>query len=80
MKDAPGFHLVLTEDTLVLVKAPDADWRAMQARYPSYKTSNGPWPLSDIMAFMQYEWPNLMIERGVDIIAWAASSEEELVL
>lgn len=52
----------------------------MQARFATYRTSHGPWPFPDIMAFMQHEFPEVLIEYGVDMIAWSSSSEATYTL
>ena len=48
-----------TEDCcdILLSKKPYADWRAVAADYPDYKTDLGPWRCETIIAFFAEEDP-----------------------
>jgi hypothetical protein len=72
----PQFHIVILAEGLLLVRAgPDerADapqWRALQDRFPDFKTSLGPADLEDILDILFAEWPSLAW-REAEIRLWA---------
>ena len=80
----PALTLVFLEDAMVLTKRTFADWRAVQDRYPSYRTSLSPEPPSDLASYLSEEYPEMTEATGRSwrevIAGFLASGAEDLVL
>lgn len=59
---------------VLLVRRPDADWRALQSEFLDFKTSLGPWTASAASAWLRDEY-GADAERDADIDAFAVSVE-----
>jgi len=73
-------HIVMTEDELLLVRRPGADWRALQAEFPGYKASLGPFDSPDAMEMIEHEWPDVFAARAADIAGFGVGSATVLRL
>lgn len=83
MSDAPGaaiFHIVITDEELLLVKRPGADWRALQDEFATFKTSLGPYDIHDAIEMIEIEWQDILAARAAEIANFAASAETTLKL
>lgn len=82
--DAPpggkNLHLVIREgEQWAVVKANDeAELRAAQERFEDSTTSLGPFDLFELLAMMEFEWPDMFLKHEEAIRAFAASGEVSL--
>lgn len=78
------FHIVFLDDGMLLVRRPATetadDWRALQAEYPTYKTSIGPFDLYSVLALLEFDWPQVFLSSANAIRAFVDSDEKELAL
>lgn len=75
------YHLVVLKDgTLLLVKRPAADWRALQNEFEEYQTSLGPFDFDEAMGAVEQEWPDIYSMRAATMRAFAASTAITLTL
>lgn len=71
------FHVVATSARLLLVRAPNANWRDFQDAYPDYVTSLGPFDLESALDAIFAEWPDLAW-REAEIRAFAVSEDADV--
>lgn len=76
----PALHVVVAGDALLLVRRAGADWRALQAEFPGYATSLGPFDGPALMQAVEREWPAVFAARAADIAAFAAGDGSQLAL
>lgn len=74
------FHVVLTEEQLLLVKRPNSDWRALQDEFAGYKTSIGPCVFVDALEIVRTEWPDVFRANEEAIRAFEKGEGETLSL
>ncbi|MBL9106150.1 MAG: VOC family protein [Myxococcales bacterium] len=75
-----ALHVVIAGDALLLVRRAGADWRALQAEFPGYTTSLGPFDGHALMQAVEHEWPAVFAARAADIAAFAAGDGSQLAL
>lgn len=78
---AKNLHLVIrdgAEWAIVKVDGGEDAWRALQPRYGDYKASLGPYDLFDLLAIMEFEWPEVFLEHEEEVRAFAVSDATEL--
>lgn len=76
------FHIIIRDGAQwALAKldgGPEA-WRTLQAEYPDYKTSLGPFTLIELFQEMEWEWPDVLRQHEASIRAFAESDATRLV-
>jgi hypothetical protein len=75
----PRLHLVFLSQAMLLVKRQSSDWRLLQAEFFDYKTSLGPYGLSDVLEQLIEDWPDAYARRE-EIRAFVASESSVLSL
>ncbi len=70
------FHIVISEEEIMLVRHHGQDWRALQDRFSGYKASLGPMEIGEALSFIEDEWPDLY-ETGADKARAFALTQEE---
>lgn len=56
VKSPAIYHIVLLENTTLLVKRETEDWRDLNAEFGDLKASLGPWTFEDACEWMVEEW------------------------
>ena len=72
-------HIVfLRAGPMILTKKPYESWRGIQDEYDDYMASLGPWPVADVVSFIEEEYPNDPPFIRTQIDAFVASDETTL--
>jgi hypothetical protein len=56
---AMKLHIIYTVGSMLLSRKAYASWREIQAEYPDYKTSLGPWSVEQVVEYLQSDYPEL---------------------
>jgi catechol 2,3-dioxygenase-like lactoylglutathione lyase family enzyme len=81
---APGaknMHLIIRDGAQWSVVKHDGgadSWRALQDRFPDYKTSLGPFDLFSLLAMLEFEWPDIFLAHQQSIRDFAVGGATEL--
>jgi len=78
--EGPGLHIVILDDGIRLVKRAGGDWREMQAAFPGFVTSAGPFSLAEAIEWIELEWPDIHAARAAEIALFAAGPADILRL
>lgn len=71
-------HLVYTDSDVLLSKQTDATSHDFEDRYPTFKTSLGPWDPHDVIDFLAEEYANLVPSADVQVAEFLASPGESV--
>ena len=69
-------HIIYTEADVILSKARFSSWQEIQAAYPSYKASLGPWSEAEVADFLASEYSELLPVAAEQVRLFSESSEE----
>jgi hypothetical protein len=72
-------HIVYLQSGMLLTKKTYRDWREKQDEFEDYKASFGPWPVSDVLDYLEFEYPADMTEGEKARIAQFIESERESI-
>ncbi|AON55799.1 hypothetical protein [Herbaspirillum seropedicae] len=70
-----ALHIIYTASEMVLSKKPYESWKRIQAEYPGYKASLGPWSIEEIEEFMQFEYPKINPSASLQLQGFMRSSD-----
>lgn len=56
---AGSFHLIHTRNVMRVSRRRYADWREIEAEYPDYMASLGPWTWTEMRDYLTEEYPSL---------------------
>jgi len=73
-------HIVYTEDGVHLSVAPHSSWQEVQAAYPKYKASLGPWSGAEVVEFLADEYPDLVPSAAEQVRLLLASQAQDCVV
>ncbi len=66
-------HIVVTRETIILVRRADATFRDFQNRYPGFMTSIGPLDRDGVLDTFENEWPDILVINKNRIGAFLSS-------
>ena len=69
--------IYLRSGSMLLSRKLYRDWREIQDEFEDYQTSLGPWSISEVLEFLQWDYPALMTEGQQARITQFIESEEE---
>ncbi|HBD18857.1 MAG TPA: hypothetical protein DC063_01300 [Arenimonas sp.] len=75
-----SLHVVYADSAVIVSRREYASWRAIEADYPGYQTSLGPWSEAEVVAYMAGEHPELAGTVAVSIPAWLAGGADNIHL
>lgn len=58
MSSPAPIYLIYRRSGLLLSRKPYPDWRSIQAEFPDYQTSLGPWSAAEVRKFLADEYPD----------------------
>ncbi len=71
-------HIIFTESSLLLSKKDYQDWRAIQEEFEDYKASLGPWPETDVAAYLDDEYPDIVPSAQIQVSEFLKSDKVEV--
>jgi hypothetical protein len=78
--DEPVLHIIYLESKMLLSRKQYPGWRQIQEEFPDYKTSLGPWPVSEVLDFLRAEYPISQPFTREQIERFLASDEESIAV
>lgn len=69
--------IYLRDETVLVSKRAYRDWREIQDLYDQYMASLGPWPVDEVVDFLNDEYPELSPAAAVQIAAFIEADIEE---
>lgn len=73
-------HIIYTDTDMLLSKARFGSWREIQDHYAGYKTSLGPWEPDVVIAYLSFDYPDLVPSAAFQVAALLASESSTCVL
>ena len=71
-------HIIFTETSILLSKKDFHDWRSIQEEYEDYKASLGPWPETEVAAYLDDEYPGISPSAQVQVAEFLKSDLIEI--
>lgn len=68
-------HIIYTRDGVWLSKQAYATWQQVQADYPAYMASLGPWPQAQVADYLDDEYPSLQPAAAQQIARLLAAAD-----
>lgn len=69
-------HIIYTEADVLLSKTGFSLWQEIQAAYPNYKASLGPWSEAEVAEFLSSEYSELLLPAEEQLRLFSESSGE----
>ena len=73
-------HIIYTSSEMLLSKKIYNSWREIQEEYSDYKTSLGPWPIPEILDYLESEYSGLDPSPSTQINQFISSAASSVVL
>ena len=78
MSNEPTLHIIYLESRMLLSKKRYSGWRQIQDEFSDYKTSLGPWPVTEVLDFLRTEYPKRCPFSEEQVRRFLASDDETI--
>lgn len=78
--NALPLHVIYASGAVIVSRREYSCWQAVEADYPGFQTSLGPWGKDEVVAYLAEEHPELSATARQRISSWLAGTDEALVV